>query len=80
MVRGIEAAVEKLKEDPEHPVMAEINGLIIEMRYKGRRTAADLLRGIEPLDDESAAELTRVVREARNEARKLDAAQEPPKL
>jgi coenzyme F420-reducing hydrogenase alpha subunit len=74
MVKGIEAAVAKLKEDPEHPVTAEVGGLIVEVRYKGRRTAADLLREIEPLDDESAAEMSRAIRESREEARKLEAA------
>jgi hypothetical protein len=77
MVKGIEAAVAKLKEDPEHPVTAEVDGLIIEMRYKGRRTAADALREIEPLDDESAEEMLRAIREAREEARKLEAVQPP---
>ena len=40
-VKGIEAAVAKLKEDPDHPVTAEIDGLVVEMRYKGRRPAAE---------------------------------------
>ena len=80
MVKGIEAAVAKLKIDPEHPVMAEIDGLVLEVRYKGRRTAADLFRDIEPLDDTSAREMLRAVRESRENARTLEAAQEPPEL
>ena len=80
MVKGIDAAMAQLKEDPKHPVTAEIEGFIIEMRYKGRRTAADVFREIEPLDDRSAEEMLRAVRESREEARKLIAAQEPPKL
>ena len=40
-INGIEAAVARLKEDPDHPVTAEIDGLVIEMRYKGLRTAAE---------------------------------------
>ena len=80
MVKGIEAAVAKLKEDPEHPVTAEIDGLVVEVRYRGRRTAADVFREIEPLDDESAEEMRRAIRESREEARKLEAAQEPPEL
>jgi hypothetical protein len=35
MVKGIDAAMAQLKEDPERPVTAEIEGFIIEMRYKG---------------------------------------------
>jgi hypothetical protein len=80
MVKGIEAAVAKLKADPEHPVTAEIDGLVFEVRYKGRRTAADLFRDIEPLDDTSAREMLRAVRESRENARKLEAVQEPPEL
>lgn len=80
MVKGIEAAVAKLKADPEHPVTAEIDGLVLEVRYKGRRTAADLFRDIEPLDDTSAREMLRAVRESRENARKLEAVQEPPEL
>jgi hypothetical protein len=48
MVKGIEAAVAKLRADPGHPVTAEIDGLVLEVRYKGRRTAADLFREMEP--------------------------------
>ena len=75
MVKGIEAAVAKLKEDPEHPVTAEVDGLVVEVRYKGRRSAADMLREIEPLDDESAEQMRQAVRESREEARKLEVAQ-----
>jgi hypothetical protein len=80
MVRGIEAAVAKLRVDPRHPVTAEIDGLVLEVRYKGRRTAADLFRDIEPLDDASAEEMLRAIRDSRDDARKLEAAQEPPEL
>lgn len=80
MVKGIAAAVAKLKEDPQHAVTAEIEGLVVEMRYKGRRTAADVFREIEPLDDDSAQEMLRIVRESREQARKLEATQEPPEL
>lgn len=80
MVKGIEAAVAKLKADPAHPVTAEIDGLVLEVRYKGRRTAADLFRDIGRLDDTSAEEMLRAIQEARENARKLEATQEPPKL
>src|SRR6185295_5744415 len=77
MVKGIEAAVAKLRVNPEQPVTAEIDGLVLEVRYKGRSTAADLFREIEPLDDKSAEEMTRAIRESRENARKLEAAREP---
>jgi len=38
-----------------------------------RETAADLLQGIGPVDDESAEQISRAIRESREEARKLDA-------
>jgi hypothetical protein len=80
MVKGIAAAVAKLKEDPRHAVTVEIEGLVVEMRLKGRRTAADVFREIEPLDDDSADEMLRIVRESRENARKLEAFQDPPEL
>jgi hypothetical protein len=80
MVKGIEAAVAKLKEDPERPVTAEIDGLLVEVRYKGRRTAADAFREMEPLDDQSAEEMLHAIRKSREEARKLEADREPPQL
>lgn len=80
MIKGIEETLAKLKVDPGHPVTAEIDGLILEIRYKGRRTAADLFRDIEPLDDTSAKEMLRAIQESRDTARKLEATQEPPEL
>lgn len=80
MVKGIEAAVAKLRVDPQHPVTAEIDGLVVEVRYKGRRTAADLFRDIEPLDDTSAGEMRQAIQESRQTARTLDATQRPPEL
>jgi hypothetical protein len=80
MVKGIEAAVAKLRVDPAHPVTAEIDGLVLEVRYKGRKTAADLFRDIEPLDNASAEEMLRVIQESRETARKLEATREPPEF
>ena len=80
MVKGIEEAVAKLRADPGHPVTAEIDGLVVEVRYKGRRTAADLFREIEPLDDTSAEQMLRAIRESRDQSRKLEATQDPPEL
>jgi hypothetical protein len=80
MVKGIEEAVAKLRGDPLHPVTAVIDGLVLEVRYKGRRTAADLFRGIEPLDDTSAEEMLRAIRESREQARNLEATRESPEL
>jgi hypothetical protein len=76
MVKGIDNAVAELKRDPEHPVTAEIDGLVVELRYKGRRTADDIFREIGPWEGESAEELSRLLREAR----KQGGSKEPPKL
>ena len=76
MVKSIEAAVAKLRTDPERPVTAEIDGLVREVRYKGRRTAADLFLEIELVDDTSAEEMLLAIRESRENARKLEATQE----
>ncbi|MEA2692108.1 MAG: hypothetical protein QOJ16_1495 [Acidobacteriota bacterium] len=65
MVRGIENAVAELKRDPEHPVTAEIDGLVVELRVQGRRTAGDIFREIGPWEGESAEELMNLLREAR---------------
>ncbi len=37
MIKTINEAVEELKRDPEHAVTAEVDGLVVEVRYKGRR-------------------------------------------
>jgi hypothetical protein len=71
MVKSTEAAVARRRADPEHPATAGC---------KVRRTAADLFRDIEPLDNTSAAEMRRAIQEARQSARTLDATQESPKL
>jgi len=57
-VKGIEAAVAKLKEDPDHPVTTEIDGLVIEMRYKGRRTDAEGQALLEALNRAYAGDST----------------------
>lgn len=76
MVRGIEDAVAELKRDPEHSVTAEIDGLVIELRYKGRRTADDIFREVGPWEGESAEELMQLLREAR----KQGGSKEPPQF
>jgi riboflavin-specific deaminase-like protein len=43
------------------------------------RTVADLLREIGPMDDESADEISRAIREAREETRRLEV-EEPPEI
>lgn len=80
MVRGIKAAVAELRRDPQQPVTTEIEGMVVELRCKGHRTADDIFREIKPLDDESAEEMSRIIREARKESRIREASKEPPRF
>lgn len=73
MTRGIEMAIAELKRTPGEPVVAEIEGLIVELRYRGRRTADDVFEEVGPWEGESAAELRRILHEGR-----VDSMKEPP--
>lgn len=78
MVKGIEEAVAALKRDPDQPVTAEIDGLVVELRYKGRpdvdqaaaaegapRSLGDLFRELGPWEGETYEEITARLRESR---------------
>ena len=51
----------------ERIVTTEIEGLVIELRCKGRRTAGDVFREIGPWEGETPEELTGLLRQARAE-------------
>jgi hypothetical protein len=55
-----------------------VKGIEAAVAKLSQRTAADLFRDIEPLDDTSAEEMQRAIQESREDARKLEAIQEPP--
>lgn len=85
MVKGIQEAVAALKRDPDEPVTAEIDGLLVELRYKGEtvsavepekkhRTAADIFREVGPWEGETFEEITEILREGR----KQGGSKEPP--
>lgn len=76
MGRGIENAVAALKEHPERTVTAEIDGLVIELRFRGQRTADDLFREVGLWEGESYEEL----RERIDQGRRDGGSKEPPKL
>lgn len=76
MTRDIHEAVAALKRDPKLAVIAEVDGLVVEVRYKGRRSAADVFRDLGPWEGESAEEMRTLLREARNEG----GSGEPPKF
>ena len=79
MVKGIEEAVAALKRDPDQPITAEIDGLVVELRYKGqgpasgaeapekRRTADDIFREVGPWEGETYEEITELLRESRKQ-------------
>lgn len=67
MVRGIKEAMAALKCDPDQPVTAEIDGLVVEIRVTGRRTAGDIFREVGPWEGESQEELIKMLREARDQ-------------
>ncbi len=74
MTRGIEQAILELRQSPQKPVVAEVDGLVIELRYKGQRTADDIFDEVGHWEGETAAELRELIRSARVDS------QEPPKF
>ncbi len=67
MTRTMDAALAELKQDPQRIVTAEIDGLIVELHCKGRRSAGDLFREIGPWEGESAEQVCALLREGRTE-------------
>lgn len=65
MVKDIHQAIEELKHDPGKTVTAEVEGLLIELRCAGFRTASEIFEEIGPWEGESEEELTQLLREAR---------------
>ncbi len=65
MVKGIQAAVAELKRDRDHPVTVVVEDMVVELRCKGKRTAADVFRELGPWEGESQEEISELLREAR---------------
>jgi antitoxin component of MazEF toxin-antitoxin module len=72
----LEDALEQLRLQPERPVEAEVGGLLIEMRVKPRRSAAEAFREIGAWEGETTDELTRRL----EEERRRGTSKEPPWL
>lgn len=70
------AAFEELRRRPDRPIEAEIGGLIVEMRVKPRRSAADAFREIGPWEGESTADLMKRLQDERRRG----GSKEPPTL
>lgn len=76
IAKKLEEAVARLRRQPDHPVEAEIGGLLVEIRVKPRRSAADAFREIGPWEGESTVDLMQRLEEERRHG----GAKEPPKL
>ncbi len=74
MTRGIDQAILELRRAPQKPVVAEVDGLVVELRYKGQRTADDIFNEVGPWEGESADELRQLIHDARVDSK------EPPKF
>ncbi len=67
MTRDVHEAISELKKHPEIPVLVEIDGEVVELRWPHRRTAADIFREVGRWEgDESTEELLRGFRERRD--------------
>lgn len=76
VTRALEEAFERLRIEPNRPVEAEVGGLIVEMRVKPRRSAADVFREIGPWEGESTEDLMQRL----EEERRRGGTKEPPGL
>ena len=74
MSKTLDEAVAQLERDPEHAVTAEVSGMVIELRCRGHRTAADVFKEVGPWEGESQQELTDFLRQARRNG----GSEEPP--
>ena len=72
MTRGIEQAILELRKEPEKPVVAEVDGLVIELRYQGERTADDIFDEVGAWEGETAEELRELIHSSRVDS------QDPP--
>jgi hypothetical protein len=75
-MRSLKEAVAELKRAPELRVVAEVEGVIVELRIPARRTADDLFQEIGTWEGEDAAELSQLIRDAREQG----GSKEPPAL
>lgn len=65
-VRTIDAAIDELLRNPQGPVLAEVRGVVVEVRLPGQRTADDPFREVGPWEGETAEQLMAMLREARD--------------
>ncbi len=65
MSKTLDEAVAQLERDPEHAVTAKVSGMVVELRFRGRRTAADIFKEVGPWEGETQQELTDLLKAGR---------------
>ncbi|KYF75671.1 hypothetical protein BE11_42730 [Sorangium cellulosum] len=76
IAKTLEEAIQRLRQDPVHPVEAIVGDLRVELRLKAPRSAADLFREVGPWDGESTEELWKRL----EDERRRGGSGEPPAL
>jgi hypothetical protein len=76
IAKTLEEAIQRLRQDPGHPVEAIVGDLRVELRLKAPRSAADLFRELGPWDGESTEELWKRL----EDERRRGGSGEPPAL
>ena len=76
LVKNLEEAIQRLRHDPVHPVETMVGDLLVEIRVKAPRSAADLFREVGPWEGESTEELWKRL----EEERRRGGSGEPPAL
>jgi hypothetical protein len=71
----LQDALAVLKQHPDRPVLAEVDGLLLEISIKRRLSADDVFASVGPWEGETADELMTRIREARDEGGSKDGAE-----
>jgi hypothetical protein len=71
VAKTLEEALQQLREDPDHPVRARVEGMVVEVRVVPEpprgRSAADVFAEIGPWQGESTEEIMTFFAQARRE-------------
>jgi len=71
VTKTIEEALQQLREDPDHPVRARVEGMVVEVRVVAEptrgRSAADIFAEIGPWQGETTEEIMAILAQARRE-------------
>jgi hypothetical protein len=66
-MRSLKEAVAELQRAPESCVVAEVEGVVVELRIPKRRTADDIFQEVGTWEGETAEELSQLLRGAREQ-------------